>query len=177
MLLHRLEALGRALHAEAVDVPFEVVVVHLEQLGGDHLCLRLDLSARHGGCCAGDRGRARAVGAEAVGRGIGVPLLDDDVVGGEPKLAGDDLGVGRLVPLPLADLVPRRAMPVPVGWMRISAESNIAMPRMSQSSRSGADDLGEEGDADAQQPAGLATLEGFLRSPSARRAAPCSPLR
>ena len=24
-------------------------------------------------------------------------------------------------------------MPVPVGWMRISAESNIAMPRMSQS--------------------------------------------
>src|SRR5499426_3420180 len=30
------------------------------------------------------------------------------------------------------DLVPRRQIPVPVGWMRISAESNMAMPRMSQ---------------------------------------------
>ena len=29
-------------------------------------------------------------------------------------------------------LVPMRAMPAPVGCMRISQESNIAMPRMSQ---------------------------------------------
>ena len=42
---HGLEALGIALHPEAVDVPFEVVVVHLEQVGGDHLRLGLDLAA------------------------------------------------------------------------------------------------------------------------------------
>ena len=54
-------------------------------------------------------------------------------------------------------------MPLPVGWMRISAEvehgdaEDVAGAR-----RAGADDLGEEGDADAHQLARLAALEGFL---------------
>ena len=53
-------------------------------------------------------------------------------------------------------------MPLPVGWMRISARiehgdaENVAGAR-----RTGADDLGEEGDADAHQLARLAALEGF----------------
>ena len=52
----------------------------------------------------GARGRRRAagVGAEAVGRGVGVALLHLDVRGRDAQLLGDDLRVGRLVPLALA---------------------------------------------------------------------------
>ena len=38
-----------ALDLEAVHVPFEIVVlVHLQQVGGDHLRLGADLAPRHG---------------------------------------------------------------------------------------------------------------------------------
>src|SRR5574341_413045 len=51
---------------------------------------------------AARRGGARAVGAEPVGRGVGVAFLDLDVVGGNAGLGGDDLGVSGGVPLALA---------------------------------------------------------------------------
>ena len=57
-LLHALVFLGQTFHAEAVDVPLEIVLVHLEHVGGDHLRLGLDLARRHGDRCAGDRRRA-----------------------------------------------------------------------------------------------------------------------
>ena len=82
---HGLEPLRIALHLEAVDVPFEIVVVHFEHVGGDHLRLGLDLAAGHRGRGARDRRRARAVGAETVGRRVGVAVLDLDVVGRDAR--------------------------------------------------------------------------------------------
>ena len=131
-LRHGLEALGIALDLEAVDVPFEVVVVHFEEIGGDHLRLGPDLAPGHGGGGAGDRRRARAVGAEAIGRGVGVALLDGDLVGRDADLGGEDLGEGRGVALALADRADAGRWRCPVGWMRISQESNMPRPRMSQ---------------------------------------------
>ena len=161
-LLHGLEALGIALHAEAVDVPFEIVVMHFEEVGGDHLRLGLDLARGHGGGGARDRRRARAVGAEAIGRGVGVALLDGDVVGRQAEFGGDDLGVGRLVALALrlgAEAGDHRAgrMDADLGGIEHGDAEDVAVLR-----RAGADDLGEEGDADAHQFARLAALEGFL---------------
>ena len=158
---HGLEALRIALDPEAIDVPFQIVVVHFEHVGGDHLRLGLDLAAGHGGRGARHRRRARAVGAEPIGRGVGVALLDHDVVGGQAKLGGDDLGIGRLVTLALR----LGAEPADAAAGRMNADfrgiehgdaENVAGAR-----RAGADDLGEEGDADAHQLAGLAALEGF----------------
>src|SRR5690606_28972152 len=107
----------------------------------------------------GDRGRARTVGAEAVGSGVGVALLDHDVVGGDADLRRQDLGVGRLVPLPLAlgaEPGDRRARRVDADLAAVehADAQDIAVTR-----RAGADDLGEEGDTDAHQLAGLAAGE------------------
>ena len=55
---HGLEPLRVALDLEAVDLPLEVVLVHLEEVGGDHLGLRADLAARHRGRGARDGRRA-----------------------------------------------------------------------------------------------------------------------
>ena len=49
---------GIAFDLEAVDVPFQVVVMHFQEVGGDHLRLGADLAPGHGGGRTGDRGRA-----------------------------------------------------------------------------------------------------------------------
>ncbi len=78
---------------------------------------------------------------------------------GKPELGGDDLGVGGLVALPLRF----GAEPANAAAGRMDADfrgiehgdaENVAGAR-----RAGADDLGEEGDADAHHFAGLAALE------------------
>ena len=136
--------------------------MHFEHVGGDHLRLGLDLAAGHRGRGAGDRRRARAVGAEPVGRGVGVAVLDLDVVGRQPELGRDDLGVGRLVALPLrlgaepANPAAGR-MDADLGAVEHGDAEDVAGAR-----RAGADDLGEERDADAHQLARLAAPEGVL---------------
>ena len=61
---------------------------------------------------------------------------------------------------------PIRARTLPVGWTRISHESNILRPRMSKSCDGpGADDLGEAADADAHQLAAGALLGLLLAQP------------
>ena len=91
-----------------------------------------------------------------------------------PSLGRDDLGIGRLVALPLrlgaepADAGAGR-MDADLGGVEHGDAEDVAIAR-----RTGADDLGEEGDADAHQFARLAALECFLLLASAPRAASCS---
>ena len=56
--LHRLEPLGRALDDKPVDVPFDIVIMHFEQVRRDHLRLGADLAPGHRCCGTGHRGRA-----------------------------------------------------------------------------------------------------------------------
>ena len=80
---------------------------------------------------------------------------------GKPELGGDDLRVGRLVALALrlgaepADAAAGR-MDADLGGIEHRDAEDVAVAR-----RAGADDLGEERDADAHQLARLAALERF----------------
>ena len=130
-VLDGLGAVRRALDRELARLPDEVLRRHLEEVRGNLPRLVLDLPGGHGGGGAGHRRGAAGIRAEAVGRGVGVALLDLDVLRRDAQLLGEDLRIGGLVPLPW-DLVPKRAMALPVGWMRISQESNILSPRMSK---------------------------------------------
>src|SRR4029077_17918402 len=82
-------------------------------------------------------------------------------VGGDPKLARDDLRVGRLVPLSLrlgaepADAASRRVN-ADLGGVEHRNAENVAGAR-----RTRTDNLGEEGDADPHQRTSLAAPEGF----------------
>src|SRR6185312_5607767 len=105
---------------------------------------------------------APAVGAETVGRGVRVALLDHDVVGRQPQFGRDDLRIGRLMALALrlrAHARDDRTGRVDADLRRVEHgdAQDIAVPR-----GTGADDLREEDDADAHQLAGLAALEGLL---------------
>jgi hypothetical protein len=89
---------------------------------------------------------------------IRVPVVDLHVFGGDPQLAGDDLGEGGLVPLPLA-LHPDLETALPVGWKRSSALSNISRPAMWHFFFGPAPTISVKGrDADAHDPALLAGL-------------------
>ena len=164
---HGLGALGIALDLEAIDVPFQIVVMHLQQVGGDHLRLGADLPPGHGGRGTGNRGRARAVGAETVGGGVGVAFLDGDVFSGDADLGGEDLGKGGGVALALADgteACDRRARRVDAdlaGIEHAEAEDVAVLDGP------GTDDLGEEG-----TPTPSAT--GFRRARRPSRLAACS---
>jgi hypothetical protein len=70
-------------------------------VGGDLLGHVADLARRHGTRRARRRRGAARVGAQAVGRGVGVALLDLDRRRRDAELLGDDLRVGRLVALAL----------------------------------------------------------------------------
>ena len=111
---HRLAAVGaqrdvldhRALLGVALDVPAallpgEVLGPRLEHRRGDQarLVAHLARDDRHRG--AGDRRRAAAVGAEAVGRLVGVAVAHLDVLRRDAELLGDDLRERRLVALAL----------------------------------------------------------------------------
>src|SRR5262245_28970356 len=100
-LLHALEFLGQALDAEAVDIPFEIALVYLQEVGRDHLRLVADLARGHGNGSACNRRRARTKGADTVGRRVGVALFHHDVIGWDADFGSEDLGIGRLVPLAL----------------------------------------------------------------------------
>ncbi len=68
------------------------------------------------------------------------------------------------------DFVPKRAIAFPVGWIRISAESNILMPRMSKSRECpGTHHLGEARDADPHQLTAVAFLRLLLPQPARSR--------
>ena len=125
-----LRALRRALDLRTIAVPLEIVLADLEQVRGDLLGLGLDLARGHRAGGAGRRGRAARVGAEAVRRGVGVALLDLDVARRKPSSSATICAYVVSWPWP-CDFVPKRAIALPVGWMRISAESNILIPRMS----------------------------------------------
>src|SRR5262249_22637907 len=157
-LLDRLRALRRALDRELAGLPDQVVLGALEEVGGDLLRLVADLARRHRAGGARGRRRAAGVGAEAVGPGVGVALLDLHRRGRDAELLGDDLRVGGLVPLPLRlgaearDRLPRR---VDADLRRIEHfdSDDVEVLR-----RTGADDLGEAGNADAHELAAGALL-------------------
>ena len=104
---------------------------------------------RRGG--AGHRRRARAVGAQAERRVVGVAVDDLDVLGRDAELVGDDLGERRLVALPLGlhrqpdlGLAGRvHAQLAAVGHAEPEDVHVLARPR--------ADPLGEEAQTDAHQ--------------------------
>ena len=158
---HGLEPLRVALHPEAVDIPFEIVIVHFEHIGGDHLRLGLDLATGHRGCGPGDRRRARAIGAQPVRGRVGIAFLDADTVRGKAEFGGDNLCVGRFVALALrfgaepANAAARR-VDADLGGIEHGDAEDIAC-----AGRTGTADLGEEGDADAHELAGLAAFEGL----------------
>ena len=161
-LAHRPERPRIALDAEPVDVPFEIALVHFELVSGNHLRLGFHLARGHRDRGARDGGRARAIGAETVGRCIGVAFLDHDVVGGDADLGRDDLGPGGLVALALAlgahprDPLAGRMDADLAGIEHRNAE-NVAILR-----RARADDLGEERHADPHELTRLAALERVL---------------
>src|SRR5262249_36090255 len=152
-------AFGISFHPETIDVPLEIVIVHLEHIGGDHLRFGLNLAAGHCGRRARYRRRARTVGAETIGRRVGIALFYGDVVSWQTKFSSDDLGVGCLVPLALrfgAEPANARAGGMNADFRRVEHgdAENIAGARWA-----GADDLGKKRDADTHQLASLAALE------------------
>ena len=161
-VLDRLRPLGRALHRELARLPDQVVLGALEQVRGNLLRLLADLPRRYRrGCARSGRGPAR-VGAKPVRRGVCIALFHLDVRRGDAQLLGDDLGVGRLVPLPLRlgaearEGLAGRVHPDLRRVEHLDAEDVelLAGPR--------ADDLGEAGDPDAHQLAAGALLRLLL---------------
>ena len=136
--------------------------MHFEQMRGNHLGLGLDLARRHRSRGARYRRRARAVGTEPIRRGVGIALLDGDVVGDEPELGRDDLGVGGFVALALRLGAEARdhtagGMNADLGGVEHRDAEDVAVAR-----RPGTDDLGEERNADAHQLPGFAASERLL---------------
>src|SRR2546422_9574709 len=100
-LRHRLRLVRYSFHLELVILPLQVVRAHFEQVGGDLLRLGPYLPRRDRGGRPGDRGAPTRVCAESVWCGVGVSLLDRNVLGGDPEFLGQDLRIRRLVTLPL----------------------------------------------------------------------------
>src|SRR5438034_735877 len=100
-LLDRLLAVRRAFDVELAGRPLEVLLGRLEEMRRELPRLVADLAGGNGGRRSRHRCRSRRVGAEPIGRGVGVAVLDLDVGDGEPELLGDDLGEGGLVTLAL----------------------------------------------------------------------------
>ena len=100
---------------------------------------------------------------EAIGRGVGVAVLDLDVGDREAQLLGDDLGERRLVALALrldadpGEDLARRVDPDLARVEHLQAEDVEVV------GRPGADDLRERADADAHQLAALARFSACSR--------------
>ena len=96
------DLLGAPLTKNLPGLPFQIFFAALQQMSGDLFGLVADLARRHGGGGAGDGSAAAGVGSQTIGRGVGVAFLHGHVGCGNAQLLGDDLRVGRLMPLPLA---------------------------------------------------------------------------
>src|SRR5690242_8533989 len=157
-LLHGDGARGDAFDLELVVSPLDVVLAGLQEVRGELLRLVADLAGGDSGGGAGGGRAAAGVGAEAVGGGVGVAVLDGDVLDGQAQLFGDDLGEGGLVALALglhADAHDGRAGGVDAD---LSAVEHLDAQDVEGIRGAGADDLGEGGDADAHQLAAGALL-------------------
>ena len=107
----------------------------------------------------------RRASADPVGRGVGIPLLHGDAVGGDPDLGRQNLRERGGVSLPLADRAEaceRRPRGVDAYLARIehSEPQDVAVL-----DRTGPHDLGEERDPDAHQVARLAARERLPGGP------------
>src|SRR5258705_8692626 len=100
-LLNSLRAIRGALDKKLARFPVEVVLVSLEQVGGDLPRFVFDLSTgnRTGG--AGNRSAPAGIRSQSVGRRIGVALFDQDIANREAKLFGNDLRIRCFMPLAL----------------------------------------------------------------------------
>ena len=161
--LHR-HRLGRhALHLELVVGPLDVGLADLEQMRGNLARLLADAARGHHDGGAGDRRAAARVGAEAVGRRVGVAFLDHDVLRIEPQLLGDDLRPGRFVPLALR--LGARAHDAGAGRMDadLGAVEHLDAEDVEVLRRPGAHHFGERREADAHQLAARALLRLLLQ--------------
>src|SRR5258706_15391293 len=150
-LLHGDGAAGRAFDLELVVRPLDIVFARLEQVRGDLLSLVADLAGGPGGGRAGWGCAAAGIGAQAVRGGVGVAVLDGDVLDRQPQLFGHDLREGGLVALSLglyADAHDGRA-----GWVDadLGAIEHLDAQDVEGVRGAGADDLGEGRDTDAHQ--------------------------
>ena len=144
-----MSSIMRALLRVALDVPAallpgEVLGPRLEHRRGDQARLVAHLARDDRDRGAGDRRRAAAVGAEPVGRLVGVAVAHLDVLGRDAELLGDDLRERRLVALALrlrADADDGLAR-------RVHAQVGAVVHRQPEDvhvlARPGADALGEE---------------------------------
>ena len=161
-LLDGRAAVRRTLHVESSWFPLQVLRRGFQQMGRDQPGLVAQLAGDHGGRCATDRCRSRGIGAETVGRVVGVALLHRDVAGGDAELVGDDLRERRLVALSLrldAELEDRLAGRV---HAQLSGVEHLDPGDVEVLVVAGAHDFGEAGDADADQPTLLARLRLLL---------------
>ena len=161
-LLDGLRLLRRALDHELADLPLQIFLGDLQQVRGDLARLVADLARRHRRRRARRRRRPAGVGAQAIGRRVGVALLDLDLRRRDAQLLGDDLRVGRLVPLPLrlgAEARDRLAGGVDADLRRVE---HLDAQDVEVLRRPGADDLDEAADADAHQLAARALLRLLL---------------
>ena len=157
-LLDRRALLRVALDEPAALLPLEVLGRHLEHRRGDDPRPVADLARDERRRGAADRRRARPVGAEAVGRVVGVAVDHVDVLGRDPELLGDDLGERRLVALALGlDADPELRLAGRV-HAQLGAVVHPEAEDVHVLARAGADRLGEERDADPHQLAALAPL-------------------
>src|SRR5262249_56080626 len=104
----------------------------------------LELGGGDWGGRGGYGGRGGTVGAETIGRRVGIALFYGDVVSWQTKFSSDDLGVGCLVPLALrfgAEPANARAGGMNADFRRVEHgdAENIAGARWA-----GADDLGKK---------------------------------
>src|SRR5258706_14522797 len=150
-LLHGDGAAGRALDLEFVVRPLDVVFTRFEQVRGDVLSLVADLAGGHGGGGAGCGCAAAGIGAQAVRRGVGVAVLDGDVLDRQPQLFGHDLREGGLVALPLG--LHANAHDGRASWMDadLGAIEHLDAQDVEGMRGAGADDLGQGRDTDAHQ--------------------------
>ena len=161
-LLHGLFLPGHTLHLETVDIPIQIIRADFEQVGGDLARLVPQLARRLGGGSTPHRGTARAVGAQPIGYSTGIALLDLDILRRDTELSGDDLGIGRLMPLTLADGPDAgdgaaRGVDTDLATLEHADTEYIA-----GLARTGADDFGEGTQANAHQLATSAFLRLFL---------------
>src|SRR5262249_41873414 len=155
-LLDGLRFAGRALDRELARLPHQIVLGGFEEIGRDLPCLVANFSRSDRRRGTGDRRRAARVGAEAVWRGVGVALLDLDILRGDPELLGEDLRVRGLVALAL-----RLRAEAGNGLARgmhadLAAVEHLQAEDVEMLGRAGAHDLGEARDADAHELTALA---------------------